>query len=223
MKCSHTFDRLKQSEPEKNVESVHSSSEYRRFNGKAPLGWLTPSGLHAPPAAIRRLLVFAILHPAEDGDFSVGTTPNTSRTASPPLLRRGESGPKCGEQRETRFLHRGVGDQLRSGVGSGLRPETADRNQSLVLQGYGSQDVGQGEDDVIVGYGQQFGRTFRQPVLQVLQRQWDPSFSEHSYGFRPGRSAHQAVAQAQKNIAEGYSWVVDFDLENFSIESITTN
>ncbi|MGA7767358.1 MAG: hypothetical protein WCA27_14185, partial [Candidatus Sulfotelmatobacter sp.] len=41
------------------------------------------------------------------------------------------------------------------------------------------------------------------------QRQWDPTFSEHSYGFRPGRSAHQAVAQAQKNIAEGYSWVVD--------------
>ena len=52
-------------------------------------------------------------------------------------------------------------------------------------------------------------------MLQVLQRQWDPTFSEHSYGFRPGRSAHQAVAQAQKNIAEGYSWVVDLDLEKF--------
>jgi RNA-directed DNA polymerase len=51
--------------------------------------------------------------------------------------------------------------------------------------------------------------------MQVLQRQWDRSFSEHSYGFRPGRSAHQAVAQAQQYIAEGYGWVVDLDLEQF--------
>src|SRR5499427_5379822 len=58
-------------------------------------------------------------------------------------------------------------------------------------------------------------RFVQQAVLQVLQRQWDPTFSEHSYGFRPGRLAHQAVAQAQKNIAEGYSWVVDLDLEKF--------
>jgi RNA-directed DNA polymerase len=58
-------------------------------------------------------------------------------------------------------------------------------------------------------------RFVQQAVLQVLQRQWDPTFSGHSYGFRPGRSAHQAVAQAQKNIAEGYSWVVDLDLEKF--------
>src|SRR5713226_9699382 len=58
-------------------------------------------------------------------------------------------------------------------------------------------------------------RFVQQAVLQVLQRRWDPTFSEHSYGFRPGRSAHQAVAQAQKNIAEGYSWVVDLDLEKF--------
>jgi RNA-directed DNA polymerase len=40
-------------------------------------------------------------------------------------------------------------------------------------------------------------RWVRQAVLQVLQRQWDPTFSDHSYGFRPGRSAHQAVAKAQ--------------------------
>jgi RNA-directed DNA polymerase len=58
-------------------------------------------------------------------------------------------------------------------------------------------------------------RFVQQAVLQVLQRRWDPTFSEHSYGFRPGRSAHQAVAQAQKYVAEGYSWVVDLDLEKF--------
>jgi RNA-directed DNA polymerase len=58
-------------------------------------------------------------------------------------------------------------------------------------------------------------RFVQQAVNQVLQRQWDPTFSEHSYGFRPGRSAHQAVAQAQQYIAEGYGWCVDLDLEKF--------
>jgi RNA-directed DNA polymerase len=58
-------------------------------------------------------------------------------------------------------------------------------------------------------------RLIQQAVLQVLQKRWDPTFSEHSYGFRPGRSAHQAVAQAQRYIAEGYNYVVDIDLEKF--------
>jgi RNA-directed DNA polymerase len=58
-------------------------------------------------------------------------------------------------------------------------------------------------------------RFIQQAVMQVLQKRWDPTFSEHSYGFRPRRSAHQAVAQAQQYIAEGYNWTVDFDLEKF--------
>ena len=58
-------------------------------------------------------------------------------------------------------------------------------------------------------------RFIQQAVMQVLQRSWDRTFSEHSYGFRPGRSAHQAVAKAQQYIAEGYRWVVDLDLEKF--------
>jgi RNA-directed DNA polymerase len=58
-------------------------------------------------------------------------------------------------------------------------------------------------------------RFIQQAVMQVLQRQWDPTFSDHSYGFRPGRSAHQAVAQAQRYIAEGRGWCVDLDLEKF--------
>src|SRR5499425_3376442 len=58
-------------------------------------------------------------------------------------------------------------------------------------------------------------RFIQQAVMQVLQRRWDPTFSNHSYGFRPGRSAHQAVVQAQQYIAQGYGWVVDFDLEKF--------
>src|SRR5215467_1471699 len=58
-------------------------------------------------------------------------------------------------------------------------------------------------------------RFIQQAVMQVLQRRWDRTFSEHSYGFRPGRSAHQAVEAAQKYIAEGYRWCVDLDLEKF--------
>lgn len=58
-------------------------------------------------------------------------------------------------------------------------------------------------------------RLVQQAVLQVLQPRWDPTFSEHSYGFRPGRSAHQAVAQAQRYVAAGYGYVVDIDLEQF--------
>lgn len=58
-------------------------------------------------------------------------------------------------------------------------------------------------------------RFIQQAVLQVLQPAWDPTFSAASYGFRPGRSAHQAVARAQEHIAAGYSWVVDLDMEKF--------
>jgi RNA-directed DNA polymerase len=58
-------------------------------------------------------------------------------------------------------------------------------------------------------------RFIQQAVLQVLQPAFDPTFSTHSYGFRPGRSAHQAVAAAQGHLASGYRWVVDLDLEKF--------
>jgi RNA-directed DNA polymerase len=58
-------------------------------------------------------------------------------------------------------------------------------------------------------------RFVQQAVMQVLQRKWDPTFSHHSYGFRPGRSAHQAVQAAQQYIAAGYRWCVDLDLEKF--------
>lgn len=58
-------------------------------------------------------------------------------------------------------------------------------------------------------------RVIQQAILLRLQPLWDPTFSEHSYGFRPGRSAHQAVAQAQAHIIEGYRFVVDIDLAKF--------
>ena len=56
-------------------------------------------------------------------------------------------------------------------------------------------------------------RFIQQALLQVLNPIYDPGFSPHSYGFRPGRNAHQAVRQAKKYIEEGCEWVVDIDLE----------
>jgi len=58
-------------------------------------------------------------------------------------------------------------------------------------------------------------RLIQQAILQVLQPRFDPSFSAHSYGFRPGRSAHDAVLAAQRYVQEGRHWVVDVDLEKF--------
>jgi RNA-directed DNA polymerase len=56
-------------------------------------------------------------------------------------------------------------------------------------------------------------RFIQQAVMQGLQAQWDPTFSDSSFGFRPGRNAHQAVKRAQSYLKEGYTWVVDMDLE----------
>lgn len=58
-------------------------------------------------------------------------------------------------------------------------------------------------------------RLIQQALLQVLQPEFEPDFSEHSYGFRPGRNAWQAVQQAQSYVREGRRWVVDLDLEKF--------
>jgi len=58
-------------------------------------------------------------------------------------------------------------------------------------------------------------RFIQQAMMQVLQAYWDKTFSEHSYGFRPGRSAHQAIRRSQQYVEQGYRWVVDIDLEKF--------
>ncbi len=58
-------------------------------------------------------------------------------------------------------------------------------------------------------------RFIQQALLQVLQPRWDPTFSEHSHGFRPGRSAHGAVREAQRYVQQGRRWVVDVDLSKF--------
>jgi group II intron reverse transcriptase/maturase len=58
-------------------------------------------------------------------------------------------------------------------------------------------------------------RLIQQAVAQVVQQQWEPHFHPNSYGFRPGRNAHQAMRHAQATIRQGYGWVVDIDLEAF--------
>lgn len=58
-------------------------------------------------------------------------------------------------------------------------------------------------------------RLIQQAIHQQLNRYYDPHFSEHSYGFRPGRDAHQAILQASVYIKEGSEWIVDIDLEKF--------
>lgn len=67
----------------------------------------------------------------------------------------------------------------------------------------------------VLGIPTVLDRLIQQALLQVLQPIFDPHFSENSYGFRPGRSAHGAVLTAREHVRAGYRWVVDVDLESF--------
>ena len=58
-------------------------------------------------------------------------------------------------------------------------------------------------------------RVIQQAVAQVLNTIYEPIFSEHSYGFRPRRSAHMAMEEVKNNLSEGYEWMIDLDIEKF--------
>src|SRR5881398_2012815 len=96
-----------------------------------------------------------------------------------------------------------IGEQLRNGT---YQPQPVKRVEIPKPDGSGVRKL---------GIPCVLDRFVQQAELQVLQKRWDPTFSEHSHGFRPGHSAKQAVHEAQQYIAEGYGWVVDLDLEKF--------
>ena len=97
-------------------------------------------------------------------------------------------------------------ERIRSELLGGSYRPSAVRRQEIPKSGGGVRQL---------GIPTVLDRFIQQAILQVLQPIFDPTFSEHSYGFRPGRRAHDAVCQAQRYVQSGRRWVVDVDLEKF--------
>jgi RNA-directed DNA polymerase len=97
-------------------------------------------------------------------------------------------------------------ERIRASLLDGSYQPTTVRRQEIPKSGGGVRQL---------GIPTVLDRFIQQTILQVLQPIFDPTFSEHSYGFRPGRKAHDAVCQAQRYIQSGRRWVVDVDLERF--------
>lgn len=96
--------------------------------------------------------------------------------------------------------------RIREELLAGTYQPIAVRRQTVPKTGGGQRELG------IPTVGD---RLIQQALLQVLQPIFDPTFSDHSYGFRPGRRAHDAVRRAQGYVQAGRRWVVDVDLERF--------
>lgn len=95
---------------------------------------------------------------------------------------------------------------IRSRLDSGHYRPTPVRSVSIPKRSCGMREL---------GVPTVLDRFIQQALLQVLQPLFDPHFSPHSYGFRPGRSAHMAVQAARRFVEDGKTWVVDVDLDRF--------
>lgn len=106
-------------------------------------------------------------------------------------------------------------------LGSYLRERWPEIREALVCGTYVPQPVKRvnipkpGGGTRTLGVPTAIDRLIQQAVLQVLQPEWDKTFSKWSFGFRPGRSAREAIRCAQKHLRSGYRWCVDMDLEKF--------
>ncbi|WP_201772790.1 group II intron reverse transcriptase/maturase [Endozoicomonas numazuensis] len=100
----------------------------------------------------------------------------------------------------------GHGRQLRQCLSRGLWKPTPVRRVLIPKPDGGERKL---------GIPTALDRMVQQAIQQVLQAEWEPRFSAYSYGFRPYRSAHQAISQAQLYMKDGYNWVVDIDLSKF--------
>jgi len=105
----------------------------------------------------------------------------------------------------TEYLRKNWG-RIRAELLAGSYRPSAVRRHEIPKSGGGVQQL---------GIPTVLDRFIQQAILQVLQPIFDPTFSEYSYGFRPGRRAHDAVCQAQRYVQSGRRWVVDVDLEKF--------
>ena len=115
----------------------------------------------------------------------------------------------------------GVDQMEIESLGQWLKDNLADLCESLLNEEYEVSAVRKVEIPKPAGGTRMLGiptvkdRLIQQAIHQELNRYYDPHFSEHSYGFLPGRDAHQAILQATHYIKEGNEWVVDIDLEKF--------
>jgi group II intron reverse transcriptase/maturase len=115
----------------------------------------------------------------------------------------------------------GIDGMTADGLVDWLREHWSSVREQLLAGTYEPQPVRRvmipkrGGGERMLGIPTVIDRLIQQAILQILQPLIDPTFSDHSYGFRPGRSAHDAVSQMRDYVVEGREWVVDIDLEKF--------
>lgn len=107
---------------------------------------------------------------------------------------------------ELRFWLHGHWPEVRVALDAGIYRPQPTRRVTIPKPSGGKREL---------GVPTALDRVIQQALSQVLTPVFDPGFSERSFGFRPGRSAHRAIRRAQRDIAEGYGWAVDLDLDRF--------